>query len=76
LPIPPGVFWEEISERSTKPKKSIVQKQPKKKDKLKKVSGAATTPEPSTSDEEDEPEEVMMIQISWMQAYLAHITKK
>jgi ribonuclease HI len=27
LPIPPGVFWEEISERSNKPKKAVVQKQ-------------------------------------------------
>ena len=32
LPIPPGVFWEEISERSTRPKKAP--KQPKKKDKV------------------------------------------
>jgi hypothetical protein len=63
FPIPPGVFWEEISKRSTKPKKCIVQKHSKKKDKLKKVSGDAAAPEPTTSDEEDEPKEVMMIQI-------------
>jgi hypothetical protein len=45
LPIPSGGFWEEISERSTKPNKSIVQRQPKKKDRSKKASGAATAPE-------------------------------
>jgi hypothetical protein len=38
LPIPPGVFWEEISERSTNPKK--IPKQPKKQEKPKKDSGA------------------------------------
>ena len=70
------MFWEEISERSTKPKKSVVQKQSKKKDKPKKASGAAAAPEPSTSDEEEEPEEVMMIQLPWMQTYLAYIAKK
>jgi tRNA U34 5-carboxymethylaminomethyl modifying enzyme MnmG/GidA len=48
----------------------------KKKDKFKKVSGAAAALETSTSDEDDEPEEVMMIQVPWMQAYLAYITKK
>ncbi|KAK1647965.1 hypothetical protein QYE76_065770 [Lolium multiflorum] len=47
LPIPPGVFWEEISERSTKPKKTP--KQPKKKEKPKKDSGAAAEPEANIS---------------------------
>jgi hypothetical protein len=61
LPIPPGVFWEEISERSTKPKKMAVLKQSKKKDKPKKSWGAAAAPEPRISDEEEEREEVMMI---------------
>lgn len=74
LPIPPRVFWEEISERSTKPKK--VPKQPKKKEKLKKDSGVPTAPEDHISDDEEEPEEVMMIQIPWMQAYVSYITRK
>ncbi|KAK1665086.1 hypothetical protein QYE76_053245 [Lolium multiflorum] len=65
LPIPPGVFWEEISERSTKAKK--IPKQPKKKEKSKKDSGAPTGPEANTSEDEEEPEEVMMIQLPWMQ---------
>ncbi|XP_051220987.1 uncharacterized protein [Lolium perenne] len=74
LPIPPGVFWEEISERSTKVKK--VPKQSKKKEKSKKDSGAPAAPEAHTSDDEEEPDEVMMIQVPWMQVYLAYITKK
>ncbi|XP_071678375.1 uncharacterized protein [Lolium perenne] len=75
LPIPPGVFWEEISERSTKAKK--VPKQPKKKKvKSKKDSGAPAAPETHTSEDEEEPEEVMMIQVPWMQVYFAYITKK
>ena len=76
LPIPPGIFWEEISERSTKPKKLAIQRQTKKKkNTCKKGSGATTAPEPSTSDEE-EPEEVLMIQVPWMQTYLAYIVNK
>jgi hypothetical protein len=74
LPIPPGVFSEEISERSTKAKK--VPKQLKKKEKSKKDSGAPAAPEKHTLEDEEEPEEVMMIQIPWMQVYLAYITKK
>lgn len=74
LPIPPDVFWEEISERSTKVKK--IPKQPKKKEKSKKDSGALAVPETNTSEDEEEPEEVMMIQVPWMQVHLAYITKK
>jgi hypothetical protein len=76
LPIPPGVFWEEISERSTKPKKPIVHKHRRKKEKPKKSLGPKKAPKPMTSDEEDEPEEAMIIQIPGMQAYLAYITRK
>jgi cytochrome bd-type quinol oxidase subunit 1 len=77
VPIPPGVFWEEISDTSIKPKKLAAREQPKKKkDKHKKGSGAAAALESSTSDEEEEQEEVLMIKIPWMQAYLAYIINK
>jgi ribonuclease HI len=69
LAVPPGVFWEEISERSTKPKK--VQKQPKKKEASAKGSGA-----PMESDDEGEPHEVMVIIVPWMQVYVAYILRK
>ncbi|KAK1660518.1 hypothetical protein QYE76_048677, partial [Lolium multiflorum] len=65
LPIPPGVFWEEISERSTKAKKAP--KQPKKKEKAKEGLGASAAQETNASEDEEEPEEVMMIQVPWMQ---------
>ncbi|XP_051228992.1 uncharacterized protein [Lolium perenne] len=74
LPIPPGVFREEISERSTKAKKTL--KQPKKKEKAKKDSGAPAAQETHISDDEEEPEEVMMIEVPWMQVYVAYITRK
>jgi ribonuclease HI len=57
LPIPPRVFWEETSERSTKAKKTP--KQPKKKEKSKKDSRAPAAPEANISEDEEEPEEVM-----------------
>jgi ribonuclease HI len=66
LAIPPGVFWEEISERSTKPTK------PKKKEKDEKPSGATK----ETLEEEEEQELVMMVQIPWMQAYISYILRK
>jgi ribonuclease HI len=62
LPIPAGVFWEEIVERSIKNTKIL--------------SPNRTTQQPTTSsgaepaeEEQDgtkEPEEVMMIQVTWM----------
>ncbi|KAK1666332.1 hypothetical protein QYE76_054491 [Lolium multiflorum] len=71
LAIPPGVFWEEITERSTKPKKST------KKEKNEKPSGAAK--EALEEEEEEEEEEqalVLMVQIPWMQAYISYILRK
>jgi hypothetical protein len=60
------VFWEEIAERSTKAKKQ------QKKEKEEKSSGAKEVP----SKEEEEPKVIMMIQIPWMQAYIAYISRK
>jgi hypothetical protein len=65
LAIPPGVFWEEISERSTKPAKT-------KKEKKEKPSSIAK----DTAEEEEEQELVMMVQIPWMQAYISYILRK
>ncbi|KAK1691926.1 hypothetical protein QYE76_008623 [Lolium multiflorum] len=65
LAVPPGVFWEEITERSTKSTKS--------KKKEKKPSGA--TKEKQEEEEEDQ-DLVMMIQIPWMQTYISYILRK
>jgi hypothetical protein len=63
LPIPQGVFWEEIIERSIKNSKtSTMEGQPT-------GSGAEKT---SVA----EPEEVMMIKETWMQPYLAYMINK
>ncbi|KAK1630915.1 hypothetical protein QYE76_005230, partial [Lolium multiflorum] len=65
LPIPPGVFWEEIAERSTKPTK--VQKKAKEK---------TSTPLTEITEDEEEQELVMMVQVPWMQPYISYILRK
>jgi ribonuclease HI len=63
LPVPPGVFWEEIIERSIKGSKTSSPGE---------GSGASKTGMVSTA----EPEEVMMIEETWMQPYLEYMMKK
>jgi ribonuclease HI len=63
LPVPSGVFWEEIVERSIKSVKSLT---------TAAGSGAGTKRDESTP----EPKEVMMIQETWMQPYLAYMINK
>ena len=67
LPIPTGVFWEEIIERSIKPKKVASTSKSKAKQ-AKSGSGA-----PADDQEEEEIAEIMMIQTPWMQPYLAYM---
>jgi ribonuclease HI len=67
LPVPQGVFWEEIAERSIKGTKVLTtgeQAQHQAKGSGADSSGAA------------EPEEVMMIEKTWMQPYLAYMVNK
>ncbi|XP_071674798.1 uncharacterized protein [Lolium perenne] len=66
LAIPPGVFWEEITERSAKPKKA------QKKGKEEKTSTALK----EAPEEEEDQELVMMVEIPWMQAYISYILRK
>jgi hypothetical protein len=70
LPIPPGVFWEEIIERSIKDSKSLTPGEPSQHPMI--GSGAG---KPGTRSIE-EPEEVMMIKETWMQPYLAYMMNK
>jgi hypothetical protein len=56
LPVPSGVFWEEIVERSINSIKSSTT-----------TAGSGVAPEP---------EEVMMIEETWMQPYLAYMMNK
>jgi ribonuclease HI len=63
LPMPSGVFWEEIVKRSIKSVKSLT---------TAVGSGADAKSDESTP----EPEEVMMIEETWMQPYLAYMINK
>jgi hypothetical protein len=70
LPVPPGVFWEEIMERSIKENKTLSISK----------SGKHTTADSGASKEAaestTEPEDVMMVEVTWMQPYLAYMINK
>jgi hypothetical protein len=70
LPIPPGVFWEEIVERSIKHSKTLTTGDPSQH--------TTTGPGAGKPGAEGtvEPEEVMMIEETWMQPYLAYMINK
>jgi hypothetical protein len=70
LPIPPGVFWEEIIKRSIKHSKTSTTGEPSQHPTT--GSGAGKPGTGSTV----EPEEVMMIEETWMQPYLAYMRNK
>jgi ribonuclease HI len=70
LPIPPGVFWEEIIERSIKSSKSSTPGEPSQHPTT--GLGAGKPGIGSIA----EPEEVMMIKETWMQPYLAYMINK
>jgi ribonuclease HI len=70
LPIPPGVFWEEIVKRSIKGSKTSSLGEPSQH--ATTGSGAGKPITESTA----EPEEVMMIEETWMQPYLAYMMNK
>jgi hypothetical protein len=70
LPIPHGVFWEEIIERSIKNNKTSTTEEQAQHQAT--CSGAGKPGQRSTA----EPEEVMMIKETWMQPYLAYMINK
>jgi hypothetical protein len=70
LPRPPGVFWEEIIERSIKGSKSSTPGEPTQHPTT--GSGAGKPGTESTV----EPEGVMTIEETWMQPYLAYMMSK
>jgi hypothetical protein len=63
LPVPSGVFWKEIVERSIKNVKSLTPTAD---------SGAGA----KNDERAPEPEEVMMIEETWMQSYLKYMMNK
>jgi hypothetical protein len=70
LPIPPGVFWEETMERSIKHSKTLTTGDPSQHTTT--GSGSGKPGKEGTV----EPEEVMMIEETWMQPYLAYMINK
>jgi ribonuclease HI len=70
LPIPPGVFWEEIVERSIKHNKTLTIGEPGQH-----PTTCSRAGKPGTGST-IEPEEVMMIEETWMQPYLAYMINK
>jgi hypothetical protein len=69
-PVPPGVFWEEIMERSIKSVKNSTSGETNQNTTA--GSGAGEKVKESI----EELEEVMMIEETWMQPYLAYIINK
>jgi ribonuclease HI len=67
LPIPQGVFWEEIIERSIKNNKASTTEEQVQH----QAAGLGAGNRGTT-----EPEEVMMIEETWMQPYLAYMVNK
>jgi hypothetical protein len=70
LPIPPGVFWEEIIERSIKHSKTSTTREPSQHP----TTGSGAV-KPGTGNTV-EPEEVMIVEEIWMQPYLAYMINK
>jgi hypothetical protein len=70
LPVPLGVFWKEIIERSIKNNKTSTTEEQGQHPTM--GSGAEKPGIGSTA----EPEEVMMIEETWMQPYLAYMINK
>jgi ribonuclease HI len=67
LPIPQGVFWEEIIERSIKNNKASTTEEQVQHQATGSGAGNRGT---------SEPEEVMMIKETWMQPYLTYMVNK
>jgi ribonuclease HI len=60
LPVPPGVFWEEIIERSIKGNKNLGLEEPSQH-----ATAGSGASKPGTENM-TEPEEVMMVKVTWM----------
>jgi hypothetical protein len=65
-----GVFWEEIIERSIKDNKNL------SSSKQKKHTTAGSGADKEGTEDTIEPEEIMMVEVTWMQPYLAYMIKK
>jgi hypothetical protein len=67
LPVPQGVFWEEITERSIKSSKTLTTEEQGQHQATSSGAGKIS---------KAEPKELMMIEETWMQSYLAYMINK
>jgi ribonuclease HI len=72
LPIPARVFWEEITEMSIKNNKPL--NPTKNKEQL--AADLGSQPEKEELDDVAKVKEVMMLEVTWMQLYLAYLINK
>jgi hypothetical protein len=70
LSVPPGVFWEEIVERSIQENKTL------SSSKQSQNATAGSWADKEVIEGTTEPEEVMMVEVTWMQPYLAYMINK
>jgi ribonuclease HI len=70
LPVPPGVFWEEIIERSIKESKNLSSGE------LGQHTTAGSGASITGAERTTEPEEVRMLEVTWIQPYLAYMVNK
>jgi hypothetical protein len=70
LPVPPGVFWEEIVERSIKESKTSWSS------KQCQHATAGSGANKAAAEDIVELEDVMMVEVTWMQPYLACMINK
>jgi hypothetical protein len=69
--VPPGVFWEEIVERSIKKENKTLSSNKQSQNTTVGMGVDKEVIEGTT-----EPEEVMMVEVTWMQLYLAYMINK
>jgi hypothetical protein len=70
LPVPPRVFWEEIIERSIKENKTLGSS------KQKQHTTAGSGADKEATNDATEPKEITMVEVTWMQPYLAYMLNK
>jgi hypothetical protein len=67
LPVLPAVFWEEIIERSIKDNKTL------SSSKQKQHTTTALGADKEATEDTTEPEEMIMIKVTWMQPYFSYM---
>jgi hypothetical protein len=70
LLVLPGVFWEEIIERSIKENRTLGSS------KQKQHTTAGSMADKEAAEDRTKPEEIMMVEVAWTQPYFVYILNK